>query len=264
MDDSIILSMSVMSRDAVVASYPVQLKERTSGFRGSVFSGTDSTGWLSMRLKVDVVDEDLEAEFKVSPQSGMPSDLIPLFQWLDAFQATRQLRIRWPEGFEAHSEISGPFWTEGNPVRFAEALAYLQERTGIYWNMPLSYTDEEASEILTIAALMKGEIIDFSWNGLNLNLDQTFPVARDLGNGLPRPSMLEHEIFLQQEGGKIPIGRMRTVLESARLADPGTFRQDLTTDRLAPLAVRLVPGDSDRAQRMLVTQAPEMHKESML
>ena len=264
LDDAIMLSLRVMSQDAVVASYPVQLKERTSGLRGSVFSGTDSTGWLSMRLKVDVVEEDVEVEFQVNPQPGMPSDLVPLFQWLDAFQPTRHLRIRWPEGFEAHSEISRPFWTEGSPVRFVEALAYLQWRIGVYWDIPLSYTDEEASEILTIAALMKGEIIDFRWNALNLNLDQSFPVAKDLANGRPRPFMLENEIFLQQEGGKVRIGRMRTILESARLAEPGTFRQDLTADRLASLAVRLIPGDSDRAQRVLVTQAPETHKESML
>ena len=263
LDDPITLSLRVMAEDAVVASYPVQLKEQTSGPRGSVLTGTDSTGWLTMRLRVDVVDEDVEAEFRVIPHSGMPNALIPLFQWLEAFRPARHLNIRWPERFEAQSEISRPFWTEGSPVRFVEALAYLQGRTGVYWDMPLSYTDEEASEIVTIAAMMKGEIIDFRWNALNLNLDQLCPAVKELANGLPRPFMLEHEIFLQQEGGKVPIGRMRTILESARLADLESFRQDLTADRLSPLAVRLVPGDSNKAQRVLVTQAPGMHEESM-
>ena len=261
LDDPIILSLRVMAEDAVVASYPVQLKERTSGPRGSVFSGTDITGWLTMRLTVDVVDKGGQAEFQVNPKPSMPNTLVPLFQWLDAFQPACHLSIRWPEGFEAHIEISRSFWTEGSPVRFVDALAYLQERTGVYWDMPLSYTDEEASEIVTIAAMMKGEIIDFRWNAPNLNLDQFFPAAKDLANGLPRPFMLEQEIFLQQTGGKVPIGRMRTILESAHLADPESLRQDLTADRISPLAVRLVPGDSDKAQRVLVTQAPEMHEE---
>ena len=263
LDDPITLSLRVMAEDAVVASYPVQLKEQTSGPRGSVFTGTDSTGWLTMRLRIDVVDEDVEAEFQVIPHSGMPNTLIPLFQWLDAFRPARHLNIRWPEGFEAQSKISGPFWTEGSPVRFVEALAYLQARSGVYWDMPLSYTDEEASEIVTIATMMKGEIIDFRWNALNLNLDQLCTTVKELANGLPRPFMLEHEVFLQQEGGKVPIGRMRTILESARLVDLESFRQDLTADRLSPLAVRLVPGDSNKAQRVLVAQAPGMHEESM-
>ena len=126
-----------------------------------------------------------------------------------------------------------------------------------------AYTDEEASEIVTIATMMKGEIIDFRWNALNLNLDQLCTTVKELANGLPRPFMLEHEVFLQQEGGKVPIGRMRTILESARLVDLESFRQDLTADRLSPLAVRLVPGDSNKAQRVLVAQAPGMHEESM-
>ena len=253
LDDPIILSLRVMAEDAVVASYPVQLKERTSGLRGSVFTGTDSTGWLTMRLTVDVVNEDVEAEFRVNPQSAIPTALVPLFQWLDAFQPARHLNIRWPEGFEVNSAIGRPFWAEASPVRLVEALAYLQERTGFYWEMPLSYTDEEASEIVTIAAMMKGEIIDFRWNALNLNLDQLCPAVKELSNGLPRPFMLEQEIFLQQEGGKVPIGRMRSILESARLADPETFRQNLTDDSISPLAVRLVPGDSDKGHRVLVT-----------
>ena len=74
---------------------------------------------------------------------------------------------------------------------FVEALAYLQEQTGVYWEMPLSYTEEEASEIGTIAALMKGESIDFRWKALNLDLDQLGPEVKELANGLPRPFMLE-------------------------------------------------------------------------
>ena len=252
LDDPIILSLRVMADDVVVASYPVQLKERTSGRRGSVFTGSDSTGWLTMRLTIDVVNEGVKAEFGVMPQSGMPKDLVPLFQWLDAFQPARQLNIRWPEGFELHSEIDRPFWLEARPVRLVEALAYLQERTGIYWGMPLSYTDEEALEIDTIVAMMKGEIIDFRWNAFNLNLDQLCPGVKELSDGLPRPFMLEQEIFLQQEGGKVPIGRMRSILESARIADTETFGQNLSADRISPLAIRLVPGDSDKGHRVLV------------
>ena len=253
LDDPITLSLRVMAEDMLVASYPVQLKEHSSGPKGSVFTGTDSTGWLTMRVTINLAEEDVEAEFGVTPQPGMPIALIPLFQWLDAIQPSRHLNIRWPEGLESHSEISRHFWTEGSPIRLVEALAYLQERTGSYWEMPLSITDEEASEIVTIAAMMKGEIIDFRWNAINLNLDQLCPPVKELSNGLPRPFMLEQEIFLQQEGGKVPIGRMRSIVESARLADPETFRQNLTADRISSLAVRLVPGHSDKGHKVLVT-----------
>ena len=45
-DNPITLSLGVMADDKLVASYPVQLKERISGPKGSVFTGIDSTGWL--------------------------------------------------------------------------------------------------------------------------------------------------------------------------------------------------------------------------
>ena len=54
------------------------------------------------------------------------------------------------------------------------------------------------------------------------------------------------------EGIKVPIGRMRTYLASARVADPESFRRELDSQRVPPFALRLVPGDSDKGQRVLV------------
>ena len=86
MDEPLTLALRIMAEDKLVASYPVYLKERTGGPRGFVLTGTDSTGWLAMRLTVNAVDEDADAELRVIPQSGLPTALVPLFQWLDAFQ----------------------------------------------------------------------------------------------------------------------------------------------------------------------------------
>ena len=250
-DDPIILSLRVMAEDMVVSSYPVQLKEHTSGPRGSVFTGTDSTGWLTMRLTINVVDEDVEAEFRVIPQSGMPKTLVPLFQWLDAFQPARHLNIRWPEGFEAHSEISRPFWTEGSPVRFIEALADLQEHAGVYSDVPLSLSEEEAQQIATIAALMRGDTIELTWKALTLNLGQLGPEVKELVNGGAQALLVYEDISVELEGVKTPIGRVQTHIPSARLADLESVRRSLASGVVPSL--RLVPGDSDKAQKVLVT-----------
>ncbi len=251
MDDPIILSLRVMAEDAVVASYPVRLKERTSGPRGSVFTGTDSTGWLTMRLTVNVVDEDVEAEFRVNPQSAMANALVPLFQWLDAFQPGRHLNIRWPEGLEANSEIGRPFWPDGSPVRLVEALAYLQEHTGVYLEMPLSLREENAQEIVAIAGLMRGESIDLRWKAFNLSMNQWGPGLQELENGIAQAFLFYEDISLSLQGGKIPIGRVRTHVPSARLADCESVKRDLASGLVPTL--RLIPGDSDKAQRVLVT-----------
>ena len=70
-------------------------------------------------------------------------------------------------------------------------------------------------------------------------------------NGLPRRFKFEQDISLDLEGIKTPIGRVRTYFESARLANPESVQQALTSG-VAP-HLRLVPGDSDKAQRVLVS-----------
>ena len=250
LDDPIILSLRVMAEDAVVASYPVQLKERASGPRGSVFTGTDSTGWLIMRLTVDVVNEGVEAEFQVNPRSAMPNALVPLFQWLDAFQPGRRLNIRWPEGLEANSEIGRPFWADGSPARLVEALAYLQEHTGVYLEMPLSLGEDDAQEIVAIAALMRGETIDLRWKAFSLSMNQWGPGLQELEDGRAQAFLFYEDISLSLQGGKIPIGRVRTHVPSARLVDCESVKKDLASGLVPTL--RLVPGDGDKAQRVLV------------
>ena len=56
--------------------------------------------------------------------------------------------------------------------------------------MPLSYTEEDAQEIVTTAALMRGESIDFRWKALSLNLDWLGHYDKELANGNPRQFIL--------------------------------------------------------------------------
>ena len=250
MDEPLTLALRIMAEDKLVASYPVYLKERTGGPRGFVLTGTDSTGWLAMRLTVNAVDGDADAELRVIPQSGLPTALVPLFQWLDVFQPTRQLYIRWPEGFEFQSEISRPFWIEESPLGFVEALAYLQLRFGLYEDMPFSLSNKEARDIVTVAALLKGESIDLKWTSLNLNIHPSGPGLKALENGEAQALLFYEDISLQLQGEKVPIGRVQTHIPSARLADIESVHRDLASGLVPTL--RLVPGGSDKARKVLV------------
>ena len=251
LDEPVTLALDIMDGGKLIASCPVHLTEQAGGFKGSIFTVTDSTGWLEIRLTINVVDEEVEVEFRLSPKPAMPAALVPLFRWLDAWQPLRCLKIRWPEGFEILGEISRPFLEDGGLSRVVEALAYLQDSSGMYWEMSPSLSNGEAQEIVTTAALMKGESIDLKWKSVNLSLDQWGPELKELVNGLPRQFMLEREISLKMHGVEIPIGRVRTYIESARLADPEYVQRELASGSVPPLW--LVPGDSDKAQRVWVS-----------
>ena len=170
LDEPVTLALKVMDGDRLLAICPVHLTEQTSGLRGSIVTGTDSTGWLQTRLRVDVPAEELEAKFRLNPQPAMPAALVPLFRWLNACRPPHYLAIRWPDGSEISGEIRTPHLIDESQGKVIEALAFLQDRSGIHWEMPPSLDLEEAREIVTAATLLKGESIDLTWKTFNLSL----------------------------------------------------------------------------------------------
>ena len=141
LDEPVTLGLDITDGDELIASCPVHLTERTGGPKGFIFTGTDSTGWLEIRLTINIVDEEAEVQFRLNPNPAMPAALVPLFRWLEACQPPRYLRMRWREGFEIHNEVNRPFLTDGSFGRVVEALAYLQDRSGNYREMPCSFSD---------------------------------------------------------------------------------------------------------------------------
>ena len=249
--EPVTLALSIMDGDRLLAVCPVHLTEHTRGLRGSVVTGNDSTGCLQPRLQVDIAAQELKAEFSLNLKRAMPAALVPLFRWLGSFRPPNSLTIRWPSGPETRIEIRTPFLMDGRLGKVVEALAYLQDHSGIHWEMTPSLTPKEGHEIVTAATLLKGESIDFRWESFNLSLNSWGPALRELVDGIPSSFLCEQDTWLDMEGVRIPIGRIRTHIKTARLANPEDVKQALTSGLVAHL--RLVPGDSDQAQRVLVS-----------
>ena len=134
-----------------------------------------------------------------------------------------------------------------------EALAYLQDTSGMYREMLPSSILEGGEEIVRAATLIKGEIIDLTWESFSLSLNRWGPELDGLLNGLPQQFIIEHDSRLELEDVTIPIGRIRTYFPSARLADHEGIQRTLSSGLLPDF--RLVPGDSDKAQCVLVPQS---------
>ncbi len=250
LDEPVSLALDIMDEDKLVASWPVNLTERTAGFKGSILTGADSTGWLQTRLRVDIELGKLEAKFWLDPRPAMPAALVPLFRWLGACQPPHRLAFRWPGGVAMSTEIQMPFLVDDGLARVVEALAWLQDHRGAYWELLPSLTPEEGQEIVTAVTLLKGESIDFTWKSLNLGLDHWGPGLEELLDGGARSFLLEQDMWLDMEGVRIPIGRIRTHIETARLADPETVQRAVKSGSASHL--HLIPGDSDKGVRIVV------------
>ena len=250
LDEPIGLALDIMDEERLVASWPVNLTERTGGLKGSILTGADTTGWLQTRLRVDVESRKLEANFWLDPRPAMPAALVPLFRWLSACQPPHRLTFRWPGGVAMSTEIQMPFLVDEGLGRVVEALAWLQDQRGAYWELPPSLTPNEGQEIVTAVTLLKGEPIEFTWKSLNLSLDHWGPGLEDLLDGDARSFLMEQDMWLDMEGVRIPIGRVRTHIGTARLAEPGTVQRAVRNGSVSHL--RLVPGDSDKGVRSVV------------
>ena len=77
LDAPVTLALDVMGGDRLLASCPIHLTKQTRGLKGSILTGTDSTGWLEASLTVNVVAREFAAEFRLAPRPVLPSALMP-------------------------------------------------------------------------------------------------------------------------------------------------------------------------------------------
>ena len=250
LEEPVTLALDIMDEDRFIASWPLHLTEQTRGPRGAILTGVDDTGWLQVRLKIDTTNNTGEANLRLDPKPTMPAALLPLFEWLGALQPPQSLVMRSSDGSEIHSVIRMPLLEGASLIRVVEALAYLQEASRMYWSMPLTLTREEESEILLAASLLKGESIEFAWDSFNFSLKRPGPEVKELLEGKSRAFLIEQDTWLELGGRTLPIGRVRTHIQSAQIAHPEAARQALAAGLLAHL--ELVPGDSDKGSRVLL------------
>ncbi len=251
--EPVTIALNVMADDGLVASYPIRLSKQTSGARGAIVSGSDNIGWLQTTLKIDEVAKWFEVKFWLTPSPAIPAALLPLLQWIAAVNPPHILEIHWPNGVIMCKEINTSFCLDTRFVTVVKSLAYLQDQSGIHWEIQTSSMIEEAQDIVNTATLVKGESINFTWKSFNLDLDHWGPELEELGKGGQLSFLIEQDMEFELESVRIPIGLVRTHIESARIADPVAIRRAIASGSIRQ--VKLVPGESNKAKQMVVPKA---------
>lgn len=259
LDDPVSLSLDIMDGHTLIANYPIQLTEQTRGLKGTIITGIDRIGWLHVRLKLDGVRKRFKADFSLTPRPTMPAALLPLLRWIAKLNPPHSLALRWSGNGYMCTVIRESFGLDSRFATVVESLAYLQEQSGIHWEIQPSSIIEEAQDIVITATLLKGDSIKFTWKSFNLNLDHWGPGLEELGKGGQHSFLIEQDVEFELESVRIPIGRVRTHIESARLADPASVRLAVESGSIRKL--KLVPGDSNKASQKVVSQSskPSCH-----
>ena len=248
LDKPFTLSFDIEDNGRLLASWQVPFDEGTAGLRGTTLRGRDLTGWLGVHLRHDQEEHELHYTFDITPAPVLPATLVSFFRWLDAYRPPHHLVVRGPEGMEVRTDIQEAL-SEPPPVRLVEALAYLQEHSSTFFPMPFEIPQEAAKAILDAEALLKGESIDFTWGSFSLTLKRAGPELDPLLDGHPPVFALDQDMWIELEGSTIPIGRIRTEIASAILADHEPVREKLASGSMAE--ARLVPGETDTGRRFV-------------
>jgi len=250
LDEPFNLTLNVMKGDCILSSLLVKVTRRNVGLKGAIIGGYDETGWLHVQLTANLVSMNINARFRLEPKSVTPASVLPLLSWMRALWSSPQLVIILPGGAQISGK--GPDVHDGESgFEVVEALAYLQQRSGVYFPMPIEISSEERAAILDSAALLQKGSTDFVWSTFSVSLDYSDLGVVAFNDGSPVEAVIEANESLQLGEATIPVGRIRYQFESAQVADLEYVKQIFNDGHGAE--VEIVPGESNKGRKILIS-----------
>ncbi len=227
-------------RGRVLATLPVEWDDSTRGpLGGAWLSGRDRSGFLEIAMQVD---PDLRGGFTMRAPSSddvLPSEVLPVLRFLQVLKQADRVRLEAPghptvETRVTGDMIGGPEVPDGG-LAIAEALARIQDATGVTFPLPHRWNRKDAELVYFCDEILRTGSLSWYWPGARLNVAAS-SAARLLAQGpLPRLSA----------SGSSPQGpNIELVGHSVSL--PGVMRMDVSN-----LLLSNVP-----ALATLITQVP--------
>jgi len=234
----------------LLAALPLEMNIRTAERKQCAFEGREASGWLQATLTVDLEAKLFTFFFKTREKPALPATVLPLLRWLSQMRAPNEVVLRSPLwGKPAATPLrGGPSLDEGY-VRMVEALDDVQHRSGAFFDLPVDLAEAEVGYILSARTLLSGGELRARWTAplrvsrAILDDQRLLPI---LNSGQAGCLIVEQEEEVKIRGHRIPLGRVRTLFESVRLAGaPGAA----PSIRDALEVVDLAPGTNDRLRR---------------
>jgi hypothetical protein len=242
-----------------LATLPVQLGGRTRGTQGGIRNATDYSGALSIRIRIDVLNQQGSATVRYSPpDDALPASVLPALHLIDLIQPLNTLVLY----FEGRA-TSSTFALDGLPeppvphgyVRIVEALARIQTATRTAFPIPMSFSEWDMVANYRSDCLLRGEKVAVTWASFTFK----GTVTEDLKQAFRDPPRLmaiaETEHIEHICGVEISLGPARLVMLSARIEDrDGVLAEVRTLGEEIQLTV--APGANDDGEWVLLPSVP--------
>lgn len=245
-----------------------------AGARGLVLRGQTTAPGLHLELRADLRDRTGRVTLRFeTPEDAPPGQLLPVLRLLHDLRAPHHLALRssddpsddrpWAMRFAAPST---PPLLPTEYTDLIEALARVQDATGVYFAVPEAFTPRDVAAVRDADALLRGQSVTTTWTHLHLPWTPASPEAVQdaLGHSEARQWRLDCEAYpVHIAGHAINLGPVRRHIHAGVVADRrATLRRAQAavragTDPAAPVDLRLEPGaEDDRLTIRRLTEPP--------
>jgi hypothetical protein len=163
-----------------VASLPVQFTQRTTGLDGGTLHGSDSAGFLHLRMRIDRRSRSCRMTLSFTPlEHALPGASVPVLRLIQQARAGHVLALVFAGNTEVCVRAPIPAgmtpagWAPDEAQMWADAydaLATLQSRVGQYFSVPQDFTLRDAHDINDVLALLNGETVNLQGDTASVNV----------------------------------------------------------------------------------------------
>lgn len=255
----------VDARRTVVAQLPLLAKARSVGMRGGSMTLTDHSGAIAVDLRIDAQARRLNLHYEYSdPPNVLPSAIIPAIRFMAQLIPGNSMVIAINGvGASMPTAIERPVDGQvSDYLSLLRALDEIQQASGVYFMVPHTLTLEDLSDISLARRLLAGETVTGAWSRLSVTTTiEGLEAFRDqVATGVSQ-LVSEADMTLSLAGHEIPIGRVRKVLLSVKIAEWPTLPDDASPD--TPVELVFEPGTTDQFTSVVLRPGEESMPEGL-
>jgi hypothetical protein len=216
--ESIDLDVRVVNEyGTAVAQMPFRGGPKTRGLRGGIIELKDYLGYITLSLKVDLSNRNVQARYEAElPTNVLPCLVIPAARLLAEFRAGYRVVLL----HEGRQIMESPIAATVNEAAagyldFMIDLDSIQRRAGVYFAVPDSLTEDDMYAIWSTKRLLDGQTMKQRWSGMKITIDADAARAlRAGGKDSLKDLVVEGEQILTLGAYDVPVGRVRRVINS--------------------------------------------------
>jgi len=244
-----------------ITTLPLVGKARNIGERGLIAELSDSAGGLiHMELRVDWVDHTLHLHHRSEPRPCLPSATLPALRFMAAIKPPNRVTCCLADGTPLGPPIdltTQVVDVDERNVKTVQLLARVQDATSTWFDVPEEMSGEDLEDLVVADRLLSGQVVRGSWERYTPGFSASHAAEMlenmmEMNGNLAASLVLWHkaEETLVIADHELPLGRVSTVMYSARLLDPEEAAEAVrAAGPTDSVRIELVPGKTDTFEK---------------